>query len=101
MRPPLLLSFLALCAGLTSCATMQASSLPPIRSTQGTTLVRDGVVVEIGGGNDGRSPATLSVVVKFEDGETNRYATDSAADIRVGDQVAVSENRGKLRISRR
>jgi hypothetical protein len=92
MRQPLFLSLLCLIPALPACSAV--APLPPASSTQGVTLVKLGKVVGVEAGN----PAEVTVM--FDNGEVRRYEAGSTPAFQLGDNVAVSENRGVIRLSR-
>lgn len=96
---------------------MENSSLPPISSTQGSTLVQVATVVAVrplarpepaapgraipGDLPPGQPPSSSlqEITVQFQDGRIRRYHIDSQEEWRVGEQVQVSESRGQVRLS--
>lgn len=96
MRLFLLLAFVALSGGLAAC-----SSQPVTSSTRGVTLVRTGEVLDLRENAEvSAGPKLSTATIQFDDGVVERYQIDAAAGLQAGDKVTVSENRGKVRISR-
>lgn len=93
--------FLWLLALLPACTMVPESSAPPISSTRGTTLVRMATVLDV----QELSPATQAgstqlVTVRFDDGQTAHYELSTRPPLQQGERVTVSDNLGKVHISR-
>jgi hypothetical protein len=89
--------------------------LPPVATTQGTTLVRIGEVIEVrdlerANTSDTGLDSTVadypaagrvtSLAVRFADNQVRYYAVEPDAGLSIGSRVRVSENRGKISIVR-
>lgn len=78
---------------LAACAQPRAPD-PAVKSTTGTIVVRDAVVVET-------THSLRQVGLRFDDGSTRTFTVAQDAKFQVGDPVRVTDTHGQIQITRR
>ncbi|MBI1889990.1 MAG: hypothetical protein HYS18_05035 [Burkholderiales bacterium] len=90
--PRIVAFFLCVISMQSACGGLMNSSASPFSTTQGVSLARTGIIVDI------RENKEISV--KFENARVELYPLDSTAGFHVGDTVKVIENRGRVQLLR-
>lgn len=90
--PRIVVFFLCVISMQSACGGPMNSSTSPVSTTEGISLVRTGIIVDI--------RENKAVSVKFENDSVELYPLDSTSGFHVGDMVKVIENRGRVQLLR-